>query len=139
MPRLFSRPSSASKTRCTLASMPRRPDRMAWLIRCLYRPGGSKDRLPLRPAHIRHMLDWLPKTVFGAAMLDTEGYEPIGMVVVLNVASRFEADGFIEAEPYRLAGLFSRVEVTPLVQMTPPYGTEFLLGQLQQSGQGFHE
>jgi uncharacterized protein YciI len=105
---------------------------MAWLIRCLYRPGGASDRLPLRAEHIRHMLDWLPKTVFGAAMLDAGAKEPVGMVVALAVASEAEARGFIDREPYRRAGLFSVVEVTPLVQMTPPHGAEFLLGELKK-------
>ena len=64
---------------------------MAWLVRCLYRPGGAQDRLPVRADHIRHMLAWLPRTVFGAALLDANAREPIGMVVALSVASRAEA------------------------------------------------
>lgn len=105
---------------------------MAWLIRCLYRPGGANDRLSVRADHIRHMLHWLPQTVFGAAMLDADGRQPIGMVVALAVESAEEAQRFIDTEPYRRAGLFATVELTPLVQMTPPNGPEFLLAELQK-------
>lgn len=105
---------------------------MAWLVRCLYRPGGADDRLSVRAAHIRHMLDWLPKTVFGSAMLDADGRQPIGMVVALSVESAEDARRFIDTEPYCRAGLFSTVELTPLVQMTPPHGPEFLLSELQK-------
>ena len=106
---------------------------MAYLVRCLYRPGGAQERLPLRADHIRHMLDWLPRTVFGAAMLDSRGVDAVGMVVALNVSSTAEASTFINAEPYARAGLFASVEITPLVQMTPPYTPEFLLSELRQS------
>ena len=105
---------------------------MAWLVRCLYRPGGAQERLPVRADHIRHMLAWLPRTVFGAALLDADAREPTGMVVALSVASRAEARRFIDAEPYSRAGLFATVELTPLVQMTPPHTPEFLQAELRK-------
>lgn len=105
---------------------------MAWLVRCLYRPGGASDRLAVRAEHIRHMLAWLPQTVFGAAMLDADGQHFIGMVVALAVESSDEAQRFIDTEPYCRAGLFSSVEITPLAQMTPPNGPEFLQSELRK-------
>jgi uncharacterized protein YciI len=104
---------------------------MAWLVRCSYRPGGARDRLPVRAEHIRHMLAWLPRTVFGAAVLEEATGEPAGMVVVLAVDSREEAQRFTDSEPYCRAGLFATIELTPLVQMTPPHTPDFLLGELQ--------
>lgn len=105
---------------------------MPYLIRCLYRPGGAQARLPIRADHIRHMLAWLPQTVFGAAMLDDEGAQPSGMVVALDVPSRDEAQRFIAAEPYNAAGLFGSVQITPLVQMTPPHTPELLERELKK-------
>lgn len=105
---------------------------MAWLVRCLYRPGGAQARLAIRADHIRHMLEWLPRTVFGAAMLDASAQAPVGMVVTLSVASRGEVQHFIDTEPYFRAGLFASVEVTPLVQMTPPNTPNFLTAELQK-------
>lgn len=105
---------------------------MPYLIRCLYRPGGASDRLPIRADHIRHMLAWLPQTVFGAAMLDAKGEQPAGMVVALSVASHGEAQRFIDTEPYNAAGLFASVEITPLVQMTPPHTRDLLESELKK-------
>jgi hypothetical protein len=85
------------------------------------------------------MLDWLPQTVFGAAMLDAAGKEPVGMVVAVGVDSRVEAQRFIDNEPYCRAGLFSSVEVTPLTQMTPPHRSEFLLGELKKCERTVYE
>ncbi|MET4579792.1 YciI family protein [Ottowia thiooxydans] len=106
---------------------------MAWLIRCTYRPGGAAERLGVRASHIRYMLEWLPQTVFGAAMLDETERTPKGMVVALNVTAREQAQHFIDHEPYFCAGLFEMVELTPLIQMTPPQTPDFLLRELQKS------
>lgn len=105
---------------------------MAWIVRCLYRPGGAQQRLPLRADHIRHMLHWLPQTVFGAALLDADDRDPVGMLVAIDVPSREEAQRFIDAEPYCSAGLFATIEITPAVQMTPPHTPEHLLGELKK-------
>ncbi|RYF52733.1 MAG: hypothetical protein EOO27_27870 [Comamonadaceae bacterium] len=85
------------------------------------------------------MLAWLPKTVFGAALLDTDGTTPIGMVVALSVGSRSEASNFVDTEPYFCAGLFSSVDVTPLVLMTPPHGPEHLEAELKKCEPSLHE
>lgn len=98
---------------------------MAYLVHCLYRPGGADERLGIRRAHIEHMLEWLPRTVFGSAILGEDG-KPAGMVVALNVDTQSEARRFLESEPYFRAGLFDTVAVNALVQMTPPYSREVL-------------
>lgn len=102
---------------------------MAYLVHCLYRPGGAQDRLAVRRQHIEYMLEWLPRTVFGSAMLGPGG-EPIGMVVALGVDDETDARQFIDNEPYNRAGLFSSVAVNRLVQMTPPHTREVLEREL---------
>lgn len=99
---------------------------MTYLVRGLYRPGADQERLKIRAAHIRYMLEWLPRTVFGAALFNDEAQRAAGMVVALDVATRAEADRFVAGEPYCSAGLFEVVEITALKQMTPPYGPEVL-------------
>jgi len=104
---------------------------MTYLVHCLYRPGGAQDRMAYRRAHILHMLEWLPKTVFGAALLG-DGGQARGMVVALDVPSEAEAREFIATEPYCKARLFETVTVSPLVQMTPPYTREVLERELEK-------
>ena len=102
---------------------------MAYLVHCFYRPGGADERLGIRRAHIEHMLEWLPRTVFGSAILGDDG-SPAGMVVALDVATEAQARQFLEAEPYFRAGLFEKVSVNALVQMTPPHTREVLEREL---------
>lgn len=105
---------------------------MAYLVHCLYRPGGADERLAIRRAHIEHMLEWLPRTVFGSAILGADG-KPAGMVVALAVDTEADARRFIEAEPYCRAGIFEKISVNALVQMTPPYTREVLERELAKS------
>ncbi|SDV47028.1 YciI family protein [Chitinasiproducens palmae] len=107
---------------------------MTYLIDCLYRPGGAEERLALRREHIHHMLQWLDRTVFGAALLGPDGGQPKGMVVALNVASEAEARRFVADEPYSRAGLFATVSVDALAQVTPPYTGDVLARALQDCG-----
>jgi len=104
---------------------------MTYLVRALYRPDGDKDRFAIRARHIEHMITWLPRTVFGAAILDEESGRALGMIVVLSVDSQEEARAFLDAEPFFRAGLFGTVEIHQLRQMTPPYTTEFLMSELR--------
>lgn len=105
---------------------------MPFLIHCLYRSGGAEARLPIRRAHIHYMLEWLPKTVFGSAVLSADGTGFAGMVIALDVANEQDARAFIDGEPYCKAGLFGSVSVNPLVQMTPPYTRDFLESELEK-------
>ena len=105
---------------------------MPYLVHCLYRPGGAEERLAIRRAHIEHMLEWLPRTVFGSAILGDDG-KPAGMVVALDVAADAEARRFLESEPYFRGGLFDRVSLNALVQMTPPYTRDVLERELAKS------
>lgn len=103
---------------------------MAYLIHCLYRPGGAEERLAFRRAHIEHMLEWLPRTAFGAAVLGEADGQPRGMVVVLDADELRTAREFIDNEPYARQGLFESIAVNPLVQMTPPHTREVLEREL---------
>lgn len=105
---------------------------MSYLVHCVYRPGGAQDRMAIRRVHIQHMLEWLPRTVFGSALLNEDGSQHIGMVVALDVATREEALRFVATEPYCKAGLFQSITVNPLVQMTPPYTRELLERELEK-------
>ncbi|MEX3949859.1 YciI family protein [Paraburkholderia sp. EG287B] len=105
---------------------------MPFLIHCLYRPGGATERLPIRREHILYMLDWLPLTVFGSAIIGGDGEGAVGMVVVLDVESESDVQRFVAGEPYCRSGLFETITVNPLVQMTPPYTRDFLERELEK-------
>lgn len=91
----------------------------AFALRCYYRPGGAEDRLAIRIPHLEYMIAALPIKLFGGAILADDG-SAIGMEVILRVPDRAAAERFLAAEPYARAGLFERVEITPVRPMVPP-------------------
>lgn len=107
---------------------------MTYLVQATYRPGGADARLAIRAEHIRYMLDWLPRTVFGGALLaDEAGGGATGMAVALDVASREDATAFVDGEPYARAGLFDDIRIVAMRQMTPPHDAAFLERELAAS------
>src|SRR5258708_39920237 len=79
---------------------------MLTIVRCLYRPGGAEDRLPIRDVHIEYMIanrQWLEP---GGALMSTDGATVEGMFLVLRPDSRQQVEAFLAGEPYTPPGLF---------------------------------
>lgn len=91
---------------------------MLILVYCKDKPGGLPLRRATRAEHLEYMIAARERVVFGGPLLSEEG-EPIGSVFALNAASRAEADAFLAAEPYCVAGLFEEIRVHPMRQMVP--------------------
>lgn len=84
---------------------------MLYIIYQHDRPGGAAIRAARREAHFAYLDGHADKLVLGGALLDEDGETRIGSVLIVNVASRAEAEAFSENEPFRAAGLFDRVEI----------------------------
>lgn len=84
---------------------------MLYIIYQHDKPGGEAIRAATRPAHFAYLDANEDKLVLGGALLSDEGKTPIGSVLIVNVASRAEAEAFSANEPFRAAGLFERVEI----------------------------
>lgn len=80
------------------------------------KPNSLDRRMATRPAH----LDWLKgresTMVTAGALLDAAG-QPVGSLIVLDVASRAEAEAFAAADPYAKAGLFESSVIRPFRQV----------------------
>ena len=84
---------------------------MLYIIYQRDRPGGAAVRAAQREAHFAYLDAHADKLVLGGALLDEDGETRVGSVLIVNVASRAEAEAFSENEPFRAAGLFDRVEI----------------------------
>ena len=75
-----------------------------------------ENSAPLREqhkaAHFQYHAQHEDKLVLGGALLADDGKTRIGSVLVLNVASREEAELFSANEPLRQGGVFKSVEIT---------------------------
>ena len=70
---------------------------MLTIVRCLYRPSGAEDRLPIRDVHIEYMIanrQWLEQ---GGALMSADGAIVEGMFLVLRHESREQVEAFLGA------------------------------------------
>lgn len=81
---------------------------MPYALICRDKPGALQTRLDNRPAHLA-FLNGAGKVMFAGPFIEDE--KPVGSLVVLDVATRAEAEAFAAADPYALAGLFESVAI----------------------------
>lgn len=81
---------------------------MPYALICRDKPGALQTRLDNRPAHLE-FLNGAGKVMFAGPFIEDE--KPVGSLVVLDVATRAEAEAFAAADPYALAGLFESVAI----------------------------
>jgi len=99
---------------------------MLTVVRCLYRPGGAEDRLPIRDVRIEYMIanrQWLEQ---GGALMSADGAIVDGMFLMLRYASRKEAEAFLANEPYTSARLFESVTIESFDRFVPHSDPRFL-------------
>jgi uncharacterized protein len=80
------------------------------------RPASLDLRMSTRPAHLAWLTGEAGKILTGGALLDAAG-QPIGSLLVLDVADRAEAEAFAAADPYTKAGLFESSVIRPYRQV----------------------
>lgn len=81
---------------------------MAFVLLCRDKDGALQIRLDNRPAHLE-FLNASGKVMFAGPFIENEA--PVGSMVVLDVATKAEAEAFAAADPYAKADLFQSVEV----------------------------
>jgi uncharacterized protein len=99
---------------------------MLMVVRCLYRPGGAEDRLPIRDVHIEYMIanrQWLEQ---GGALISPDGSTVNGMFLILRHDSRKQVEQFLANEPYTRAGLFETVTIDAFDRFVPHIDPNFL-------------
>ena len=85
---------------------------MLYIIYQVDKPGTADIRAATRDAHFAYLDEHKDILVLGGATLAEDGLTRLGSVLIVNVPGREEAERFSSNEPFRRAGLFSRVEIT---------------------------
>ena len=85
---------------------------MLFALICTDKPGHLPVRLENRPAHVDY-LKGLGGALKGAGPFLDGDEKPNGSLVLLEAASREEAEDIAANDPYARAGLFQSVEVRP--------------------------
>ena len=91
-----------------------------YAIICFDRPDSAKLRDAHRAAHVRFLSANAARIVFGGPLKGTADGPSTGALIVVNCATREEAETLIGADPFHAGGVYESVSVRAFKQVFPP-------------------
>jgi uncharacterized protein YciI len=86
---------------------------MLFIAACVDKPHSLETRLANRAAHLDYLKTLGAKVKTGGPMLADDLQTPAGSMLILEGESAAEIEAILAEDPYRRAGLFESVTVTP--------------------------
>jgi uncharacterized protein YciI len=83
-----------------------------FVLSCRDRAGALELRMATREAHLAYVREHAAKVRLGGPYLGPDG-GMIGSLLILETDDLADAQAFAENDPYRVAGLFERVDLAP--------------------------
>jgi uncharacterized protein len=83
-----------------------------FVITAFDRPGALALRTKVRPAHFRYLEERATQIRVGGPLLN-DNEQPMGSLLIIEAADRAAAEAFAAHDPYRLEGVFEKVEIRP--------------------------
>ena len=83
-----------------------------FVLICIDKPDSLALRMAAREAHLAYVRGRPGELKLGGPFLDEAG-EMAGSLMIVEAADLAGAQAFHAGDPYRLAGLFERVEIKP--------------------------
>ncbi len=83
-----------------------------FVISCVDKPDSLALRMATREAHFAYLRGKVDVMRLGGPYLDAKG-DMAGSLMVIEVEDLAAAQAFSAGDPYRLAGLFERVDIRP--------------------------
>ena len=90
-----------------------------YAIVCYDRPDSADLRSAHRAAHVAFLETNSKQIVFGGPLKNTPDGPSTGALIVVNCATREEAEGFIGADPFYRNGVYESVAVRAFKQVFP--------------------
>jgi uncharacterized protein YciI len=91
-----------------------------YAIVCFDRPDSSALRDRHRADHQKYLGENSRKIVFGGPLKSTPDGPSTGALIVVNCATREEAEALIGADPFYRGGVYEAVAVRAFKQVFPP-------------------
>jgi uncharacterized protein len=85
---------------------------MLFALICTDKPNSIDLRMGIRPAHLSFLDKLGPQLKAAGPFVDDDG-RPTGSLVIIEAATRTDAQAIAAQDPYAIAGLFANVEVKP--------------------------
>jgi uncharacterized protein len=92
---------------------------MQFMIYCQDKPGHGEVRAANRNAHLSYLEGFAKNIVTAGPLLTEDGTTMIGSLLLMEFANRGDAEAFSAGDPYRKAGLFQNVTITPWRKTLP--------------------
>jgi uncharacterized protein YciI len=83
-----------------------------FVLSCLDKPDALELRMATREAHLAYVRENIARIKAAGPLLD-EAEQMAGSMFVFEAENAAEVEAFSAADPYRTAGLFKSVTVTP--------------------------
>jgi uncharacterized protein YciI len=91
-----------------------------YAIICFDRPDSAALRDAHRAAHMDFLKTYSGKIVFGGPLKAAPESASTGALIVVDCASRAEAEALIGADPFNRAGVYESVALRAFKQVFPP-------------------
>ena len=91
-----------------------------YAIVCFDRPGSAPLRDAHRAAHQKFLSENSSKILYGGPLKDASDGPSIGALLVVDCATREEAEALIGADPFHRGGVYGSVAVRAFKQVFPP-------------------
>ena len=92
---------------------------MQFMIYCLDKEGAAALRAANRQAHLDYLKKFIERVAAAGPLLSDDGAGMIGTLLIMEFPDRAEAEAFALNDPYRQAGLFQKVVITPWRKVLP--------------------
>jgi hypothetical protein len=92
---------------------------MQFMIYCQDKPGHGEVRAANRNAHLSYLEGLAGNVVIAGPLLAEDGTTMIGSLLLMEFPDRAAAEAFAASDPYRKAGLFQSVTITPWRKVLP--------------------
>lgn len=83
------------------------------------RPDAGDLRQRVRPAHKAYLAQVQDRIAWAGPLLQDDGQTMLGSLLVLDFASRADADAWLAQEPFHQAGLYGQVQLHAFTNLWP--------------------
>lgn len=92
---------------------------MLFVFHLLDKPGTGELRARVRPEHKLYLGAKAASIAFAGPLLGDDGTTMVGSLLVIDFASRAQAQAWLEAEPFTRAGVYEQSSVHAFTNLWP--------------------
>lgn len=92
---------------------------MHFAVLCHDKPNQADTRATHRDAHFTHLEAYAAHIIEAGPLLAEDGSHSVGSILIVDFENRSQVDNFVNADPFKIAGIFEAVIVRPYKKILP--------------------